>query len=141
MTVLTAAKAIVAIQQHVESIANNETQRFPEAASPGDAWVQGDVYITLLCNLPEGCKRVESPSLQLAPGTTQGSRHCLDGLDGVEVFSLPQPGMLDGPVLQCRKERTIEHPEHGWVVLPPGIYGISYQQSMDELERAKRVLD
>ena len=111
------------------------------AATPGDSWRQGDVYITLLAGLPEEVVSEGQPGLQLAPGTSQGSRHCLDNLDGVQVYRLRRPGMLDGPILATTRERTITHPEHGDLVLPPGTYAISYQRSMDAEERQRRVED
>jgi len=134
-------EVLAAVQEAAEEIQNDATQQFPEAASPGDAWRQGDVYITLLDSLPEGALLLDDPSNQLAPGTTQGSRHCLDSLDGVTMYRLPRPEMLDGPVLECRQQRTITHPEHGDVVLPPGIYGITYQRDLDAEDRERRVLD
>jgi hypothetical protein len=132
---------IQSIRTTAEEIRNDATQRFPAAASPGDCWRQGDVYITLLDALPRGAALVEQPALQLVPGTTQGSRHCLDSLEGVAVYRLAKAGPLDGPVLECRVERTITHPEHGDVVLPPGLYGIHYQRDLDAEERERRVLD
>lgn len=132
---------IKAIQEAGEEICNAEEQRFPEAASPGDSWRQGDVYITLLGGLPNGAETDPNPQRQLVPGTTQGSRHCLDGLGGVIIHRLRSPGPLDGPILECQQEATITHPEHGNVVLPPGIYGIHYQRDLDAEERERRVLD
>ncbi len=129
------------IRQTAEKIRNDAEQRFPEAASPGDCWRQGDLYITLLGAVPTGVERVAQPTLQLVPGTSQGSRHCLDSLDGVAVYGQPNAGQLDGPVMECGQERTITHPEHGNVVLPPGVYGLTYQRDLDEEERQRRVLD
>ena len=57
-----------------ERIASNDEQRFPEAASAGDFFRQGDIYITLHERVPEGAEPC-SVALQLAPGTTKGSRH------------------------------------------------------------------
>jgi hypothetical protein len=140
-SVLTAEQALTQVQEQAERIKSDETQRFPEAASVGDTHRQGDVYITLLDKLPEGAKIDRKAGLQLAPGSTQGSRHILDSREGVTIYRLSSPGMLDGPVLRCKQERTITHPEHGDVVLPPGLYQIGYQQNLDQLERAQRVLD
>ena len=83
----------------------------------------------------------DRPDKQLAPGITQGSRHCLDSLDGVTMYRLPMPGMLDGPVVKTTSTRTITHTEHGDVVIPPVIYGISYQRNLDSEMRERRVLD
>jgi len=132
---------IRAIRDTAEVIRNDAEQRFPEAATPGDCWRQGDVYITLLGELPNAVELVAEPALQLVPGTTQGSRHCLDSLVGVVVHRVSDAGPLDGPVIECKCERTVTHPEHGDVVLPPGIYGIHYQRDLDAEEREHRVLD
>jgi hypothetical protein len=134
-------KVIRGVTETAEEIRNDAEQRFPEAATPGDSWRQGDLYITLLGEVPSGVERSESPSNQLVPGTTQGSRHCLDSLEGVVVYTLPQLTQLDGPIIECREEKKITHPEHGNVVLPPGVYGIHYQRNLDAEERERRVLD
>jgi hypothetical protein len=112
-----------------EKIKNNAPQRFPEAASAGDVWRQGDIYIEKLDAVPKSFAKVKKPLLQLAPGTTQGSRHLLDSLSGVTVYEKSNATVLEGPALDCTQERTITHPEHGWVMLPPGVYGISYQRA------------
>ena len=137
----TIQQTISDIQTTAEEIRNDAEQRFPDAASPGDCWRQGDVYITLLGEVPIGMTKPINPTCQIVPGVTQGSRHCLDSLDGVTVYTIPNAGPLDGPVLECREERTITHPEHGNVVLPPGVYGIHYQRDLDAEELERRVLD
>jgi hypothetical protein len=141
MATMTAEKALKKISAQAEKIKNDQTQRFPEAATPGDSWRQGDVYITLLAGRPIDAVAEKATGTQLAPGTTQGSRHCLDSLVGVKFYRLPNPGMLDGPIIECRTERTITHPEHGDVVVGPGVYAISYQRSIVAEERQRRVED
>jgi hypothetical protein len=135
--------------------------RFSEGASVNDGWRQGDLYIKLIDKLPADAKRVElqaavhgeNPQAQLAPGNTQGSRHILDSLDGVEIYTVPpwpsQECNLAGPILVLHKERTITHPEHGHVTVPTGIpkagkptiVEITYQRDLDAEERARRVID
>ncbi len=124
-----------------EQIKNDELQRFPEAASVGDYVRQGDVYVTLLDRVPGNCKLVKKPSNQLAPGNTQGSRHCIKSLRGVKVYSIPNPTVYDGPVIESKHEVTVEHPEHGDWKLPAGCYGISYQRTEDSEGRQRRVQD
>lgn len=140
-SVLDAEMVLVQIQEQAERIKSDETQRFPEAASPGDAWRQGDIYITLLGELPSAVQKTRKPKRQLAPGTSQGSRHCLDSLNGVQMYEQVVGSLLSGPIIVCNTTRTITHPEHGDVVLPPGIYSISYQRSLDGMNREYRVLD
>jgi len=137
----TAEHEIQRIQTIAETIRNDRPQRFSEGASPGDCWRQGDVYIELLPSVPNGAKPAKNAVSQLVPGSTRGSRHCLDSLDGVTIYILANPTNLDGPVLECRTERTIRHPEHGNVILPPGVYGITYQRDLDAEERERRVVD
>lgn len=135
---LTAAESLKRVQASAERIDRSKPQRFPEAGSPGDTFRQGDLYLTLLEKVPEGAVPVRLPAGQLAPGTTQGSRHCLDSLRGVRVYELASPTPLDGPILDLAEERTVEHPEHGHVQLPPGVYGVTYQrQFAEELRRVQ----
>lgn len=140
----TADMAIKRVQEQAEKIRNDAGHRFTAAASPGDAFRQGDIYITLLERLPADAKPMPTPHLQLVPGATQGSRHCLDSLEGVSMFALAAPGPYDGPVLVITgTERTIAHPEHGDVALPGDgrCYGITYQRDLDEEDRERRVVD
>ncbi len=140
--VLDAETVLAQIQEQAERIKSDETQYFPVAASPGDCWRQGDIYITLLPSLDNIHVVVEQYfRRQLVPGSTKGSRHCLDSLDGVTIYRLAEWDMLAGPIIECTKQRTITHPEHGDIVLPPGIYAISFQQSLDSRGQAGRVLD
>jgi len=137
---LTAEKAIGKLTAQAEAIKCDALQRFPEAASPGDGVRQGDVYVELLAKRPTGCKKIPFRA-QVAEGTTQGSRHCLDSAEGVTMYALKEPGPLDGPVLVLKRERTLTHPEHGDWVLPPGTYQISFQRDLDAEDRERRVMD
>lgn len=133
-----AVATLDAIKASAEKIKCGDLQRFPEAASPGDYFRQGDVYITYLSAVPNDLVAVAKPERQLAPGNTQGSRHILDSLDGVKMFVKPNPTELDGPVLELTKERVVTHPEHGDVSLPCGVYATTYQRTFaDELRRVK----
>ena len=129
------------IETTARKVAKRETQRFPEAASTGDAVRQGDLYITLLASVPTGYKRQATFNLQLASGETQGSRHILDSADGVTCYVDPDATEFDGPVLVLEKERELTHPEHGNWILPPATYGVSYQRTQDDLDRQRRVAD
>lgn len=133
---MTAVESFNRVKESAEAIKCDQPQRFPEAASVGDCWRQGDVYLTRLGEVPHGCRKIDQPEAQLAPGTTQGSRHVLDSLDGVTLYELDNATPLDGPVLETTCERTVTHPEHGDLVLPPGVYGVTYQRAYaDELRR------
>ena len=132
---------VQAVQDTAERIKSDDLQYFPEAASVGDGIRQGDIYITLLKSVPHGSAIVKEPSMQLAPGTTQGSRHCLSSLDGVTVYRLKDPTPYDGPVLKVTEPVIVDHPEHGAWQLPCGVYGISYQRTEDSEGRIRRVQD
>ena len=120
-----------------ETIVSDAEQRIHEM-EVGDSVRQGDVYLTRISRLPRGAVEVKQPDRQLAPGTTQGSRHCLRSLDGVRVYHFAQPGPLDGPVIEAESDWAVEHPEHGDYVLPPGTYAVTYQRAFaDELKRVQ----
>lgn len=132
------------VQSTAEKIKSDKTQRFPDAASPGDTVRQGDVFITLMKStpmIPQVCQPVEKPSKQLAPGNTQGSRHCIKSLRGVKVYQLTNANPYDGPIISSAKTMEITHPEHGNWILPPGCYAISYQRTEDSEGLIRRVQD
>lgn len=134
---MNAVKEFETLKQHAETIRNDAEHRI-ETMSPGDCWAQGDIGIVCLKSLPVGSAKIVKPSAQLAPGTTQGSRHCLRRLRGVTLYRIAEPTPLDGPVIDAPKGCAIDHPEHGNVVLPPGIYAIVYQRAYaDELRRVQ----
>ena len=134
------ASAFAAVREHAEAIRNDEHQTIA-TMSPRDAWAQGDLLLVCLSEKPAvRLDRVESPALQLAPGDTQGSRHCLESLDGITVWRRGDPGdgedPLDGPILEAPRGLRVNHPEHGDVSLPPGIYSVVYQRAYaEELRR------
>ena len=132
---MSAVKALEVVKASAEAIKSDELQRFPEAAAVGDYFRQGDIYITKLGVVVGKKSKVV---LQLAPGTTKGSRHVLDSPDGVSMYLIPNADALTGPVIETTCERTITHPEHGDVLLTPGVYGITYQRAYaEELRRVQ----
>lgn len=134
---MTAGQSLSQIASHAEAIKNDEHQVAGEM-SVGDAFAQGDISLVLLEKVPEGCTLVESPMLQLAPGTTQGSRHCLESLEGISIYQLPKPNELEGPVIDAQKGCRVNHPEHGDVTFRMGIYGVVYQrQYAEEIRRVQ----
>lgn len=96
---------------------------------------QGDLYFYRLQTLPQGARQDTHAGGQLAPGSTQGARHCVDPTR-VRLYRLPHPSALDGPLIEAPEGITVTHPEHGHIVLPPGLYGVTFQRSFaDELRR------
>ena len=77
-------------QAQVEKIKNDDPQNFPEAASIGDAVRQGDIYIQLIDDVTSTPflfkKTTPAYPMQLAPGNTKGSRHCLEHGRGVTAY-------------------------------------------------------
>ena len=99
---VTVSKTLADISAAVEAIKNDGLQHFPEAASIGDAIRQGDVYIQLIDEADIEAAgplfhKLAEPVLQLAPGDTKGSRHCLASADGVEMW---EPELTDEAALK-----------------------------------------
>lgn len=136
----TARDAYQNVLSQAERIVNSEPQSLA-TMEPLDEWRQGDVRII---RLPDEfdeslVRQLKDVPRQLAPGTTVGSRHVLDSVDGVTAFELTSANALDGPVLCLTKPRSITHPEHGDCVdLPPGWYAFPGQRSYaEELRRTQ----
>jgi hypothetical protein len=121
------------VQSRAESIASDD-ERAIKTMDVGDEVRQGDVYLTMIKANPDNAMEVHNPSKQLAPGQTQGSRHCLRSLAGLKIFKLLAPGPLDGPIIVADQPFTVEHPEHGDRTLPDGTFAVTYQRGFsDEL--------
>ena len=133
---MSATDAYNEVQGHIESIKNDADHRI-ETCSPGDSWAQGDILLTNIAKLPENVKEVPV-EIQLAPGSTQGSRHCLDSAQDIQMFKLNDATPLNGPVLLAGREFTVQHPEHGNITLPAGCYFVTYQRAYAEELRAVR---
>jgi hypothetical protein len=134
---MNAAKTFEEIKTHAESIKNDETQTLGET-TPGDTWAQGDLAIVCLKEVPKDAE-VQKAERQLAIGNTQGARHCFVSLDGITSYKLKDAGPLDGPVFEAKQGCEIDHPEHGNLKLPAGVYGCIYQRQF--AEELRRVLD
>jgi hypothetical protein len=126
------------------------------ALAIGDNLRQGDLYVVRVDQMPDGKPRTNR---QLAIGSTQGSRHILDG----KVKSLIDPDFagaarsltrLDrrielrpyqiGPAFEVSRGKavTITHPEHGDRTLTePGCYQVVYQRALDADEQEMREQD
>lgn len=121
-------------------------------ASVGDVVRQGDLYFVCLESEPSGSPTKER---QLAPGTTQGSRHVAKGkcrvltpkrrAEVVAIINRVVKGAnvqeeLVGPVIRCIEAVTIEHPEHGWRTLPADtLWATVFQRAYGE--EVRRVQD
>lgn len=96
----------------------------------GDSIPQGDLNFTLLPEIPKVAKLVETSDLQLAPGNSKGSRHCLNSLKNVNVYRLPKPNPIQGKglILEFTGETIITHPEHGDQLWREGIVIVTHQR-------------
>lgn len=117
-------------------------------ASVGDVVRQGDLYLVCLEDAPIGDTTKER---QLAPGTTQGSRHVAKGRCSVlvpksreevcRVIAKVVPAAkvepeLVGPVIRCIGDVTIDHPEHGAKRLPKDtVWAVVFQRAYADTVR------
>lgn len=126
-----------ALQAH-ETISQAAKESRPELRQiekikVGEAIRQGDVYLIRIQRKPEGFT-AKTNNRQLAPGTTQGSRHVLAA--GPTIYAKPKDAdVLVGPVIVSKERFLLEHPEHAHFSLPAGTYQCRYQQEWSEVER------
>lgn len=131
-------ESLVKLRESVEGLDAAKTERIG-SPSLGDVVRQGDIYLVAIKSLPSGKK---TENRQLAPGNTQGSRHCLEGkVEIIEKGSLDKvPEQLCGPAFKCVGDVTVSHPEHGHKVLPKGtVWQVTYQRAFSE--EIRRVQD
>lgn len=88
---MTIESAIKTVEKAVETVINDKPQDFPIAATIGDAVRQGDIYIQLIepvSGVIPFYKKLDNPAfpIQLAPGSTKGSRHMLENSEGIEIY-------------------------------------------------------
>lgn len=143
-----AATAFDAVRVAAESIRSDAPATVP-AMEPGDVLRQGDLYVIALDSALPG---KPTHARQLAPGTTQGSRHVAEGpCEVVEPEGSAALSALHrlipatrahrqfvGPAIHATAPITIAHPEHGDRTLPPGDYLVTYQRAWaDEVRRTQ----
>lgn len=111
----------------------------------GDEHRQGDLRIIRLADgfaskHPRELSKLDRPVPQLAPGTTQGSRHMLESTKGITMYRMNNGTALDGPVIEADRPLSILHPEHGDAVnIPAGCYAFPGQRAF--AEELRRVAD
>jgi hypothetical protein len=143
--------AYAEVLRAAEEIRSDAHETIP-TMSPGDVVRQGDLYLTCLEGEPPG--GIAAGTRQLAPGTTRGARHVVEGECDVLRVPVAQAvaalrrvvrGASDrqflGPVIRARGPVTITHPEHGDRTLPgETCYLVTYQRSWST-EEMRRQLD
>lgn len=146
-------EAIQEIQSHAQRIAEGKERVSPgqpavlnEAAEIGEGVWQGDLGIAIVAKVPKDYVRVTRPTVadkQLVPGSTQGAKHVLKSLRGVQLWrpkDWPNPENLSGPCLVVGEAgAVIEHPVHGAVTIAPGhTVQCRYQREWDQEQRRER---
>ena len=136
-------------------------QRFSDAATVGDAIVQGDLVIEIVgipgdtVDAPAGYEEIvsneeRSQCAQLVPGNTSGSKHCLENTGAKKIkmwrhkdFVKNAEETMCGPMIKAVSDFTILHPVHGSVTVPKGFTVlVSYQREYEvELKKARRNAD
>lgn len=106
----------------------------------GDYHRQGDVYVQRITPPYRNKIKEITVRIQVAPGSTQGSRHCITGatLRHLRMYKKTTATALDGPIIEAFNPVEIGHPEHGHVTIPPGWYAITFQRAYaEELRRVQ----
>ena len=133
-----AVETLGKIRESAQKNKKADDQRFAYL-DEGDFIRQGDVYLFRLDKLPEGVKPTECKDGQLAPGTTQGSRHIITtGLSSCKFYTIENETPLDGPAFEAKEEFNLTHPEHGNFTMPAGCYQVRYQRMRaDDVRRVQ----
>jgi len=130
-----------AIEEVLEQVAQSvvgkpETVRY-ETMVHGQTHWQGDVAITFVKALPKFYQQ-SAQVAQLAPGNTQGSRHVIADLSGIEIRTRKDADQLTGPAIIADRAWELTHPEHGHAVFPAGSFVTTYQrQYAEEMRRVQ----
>jgi hypothetical protein len=150
MTTINAQAAYAEVARAAEAIRSDAHEAIA-TMSPGDVVRQGDLYITCLdSEPPDG---VPAGTRQLAPGTTRGSRHIVEGdcdvlrvPDAAAIAALRRvipgvaPRQFVGPVIRARGPVRLTHPEHGDRTLPgDACYLVTYQRSWSPLTMRRQL--
>ena len=140
MTTLTLSAAVTTLRESCESIDTGKPLRIPADMEIGDMYPQGDIGLLRIKALPKGSTRLDwkSGDYQLAPGNTQGSRHCIPAKSNVAVFRVDDRDGLSDLCLVADAPFDLTHPEHAHHLgYPAGTYRVLHQQN----EQRQRVVD
>lgn len=115
--------------------------RVVDSCPVGKGGRQGDVYIVAIADFDRANSKLV-PERQLAPGTSNGSRHTVS--DSVKVwkpanFNICENTALGfkmiGYVIEADTRWTLMHPEHPDASMPEGVYQICYQVDPSTMQR------
>lgn len=148
MITLTATEVLEKIKDGITQTLRMPQIRVVPKMGPKNFVRQGDLYLTL--GDPQNCGRLLD-TLQLVPGNTTGSRHCVVESPHVRVYeSLEKPLVVTknritktlrfpGPIIIADQPFSISHPKHGWMTKMQAGCIQSWQQS--DYLRQRPVLD
>ena len=145
------------IEKHAENIRNGLEKVkpgmeacFTDGCVEGDAIWQGALLLVISGDIPEDFVVNSDPKRdirQLVPGNTIGAKHCLESLEGIQVFYPKEwnAESLLGPFISVASGHTavVTHPVHGNVLIP-GRFNVQtyYQKEYDkEMEKERRAKD
>lgn len=115
----------------------HEVRTVPNGAlKVGDVIRQGDIYLEYTSPVDTSSDHVPFKDNQLAPGSTQGSRHMISG-DKLVMFKKTNARITEGPVIIAESRFKVTHPEHAHMDLPPGCYNVTYQLDFATMQRVR----
>lgn len=144
-----ATKTLARKSRKVKPVDSLGKVRRHDAATPGDAALQGDLIFIVLESLPKSAKARKDR--QLAEGDTMGSRHVVDGgkvydCDAAEVAK--EINRLTGKSVDADfigpvfVGGTVMHPQHEHHVFPSDcIVAVVFQRNVDAERRIQRAKD
>ena len=121
---ITATEALAMIKENISATLKMVQVRTVGEMTKSQYIRQGDLYLTIGNIEDKGAIRT---SLQLVPGNTTGSRHCITESPYVTSYeSLAKPitiaingetkiARFPGPLIVALSEWSINHPKHGWM--------------------------
>ncbi len=158
----TALESIQTVKDHAENLKNGKERVQPgdpytisSAAQSGEGVWQGDLGIRIVdspdyygfkISKYKKVKKLDDSHRKLVPGDTDGAKHHLDSIDGVEMW-LPEdfytnPDIETGPIIRISEPRSVVHTgsgRHGTVHLDPiHCYQFTYQQIYDQFANRTR---
>ena len=103
-----------------------------------DTYFHGECVVVKIKEMPSGCKKVTPKSGRyiVADSETTGNHHCIEEIEGVEMYE--KDGVLylknDVPV----KMFCVDEKRHDTEVLEPGVWEIDRANEFDYLTEMKR---
>jgi hypothetical protein len=129
-------EALKALEGSHERIDCSQPVMVPDM-QPGMMWAQGDVGIMRIAKLPQGSAPMGRPENgQVAPGTSDGSRHWVAQVEGIAWFRFDGDPLSDIAV-KADVQWTLTHPDHAHCTFGPGLYQFIHEQN----EQRRRVLE